>query len=90
MKEVVTFLIENIDQTNYLGIITLMFIESSFFPFPSEVVMIPARYLVCSGKMKFWLVIMSGIIGSLLGAWFNYFLASKFGRNILLKINFIS
>lgn len=69
----------------YPGIITLMFLESSFFPFPSEVVIPPAGYLASKGSMNLSLVIISGITGSLLGAMFNYWLAIKFGRPFFEK-----
>ena len=69
----------------YLSIFSLMFLESSFFPFPSELVMIPAGYLASLGQVNLWLSIILGITGSLLGAWFNYFLAAKFGRKLILK-----
>jgi membrane protein DedA with SNARE-associated domain len=62
-----------------------MFLESSFFPFPSEVVMIPAGYLAYKGDMSLCLVLLFGIMGSLAEAWFNYLLASKFGRKFLTK-----
>jgi len=70
----------------YFGIFALMFLESSFFPFPSEVVMIPAGYLAFKGDMNLALVLISGIVGSLAGAWFNYILAAKFGRKFIGKI----
>lgn len=69
----------------YIGIIVLMFLESSFIPFPSEIVMIPAGYLAQQGKMKFLLVILFGIIGSVLGALFNYYVGYKLGRPFLYK-----
>ncbi len=69
-----------VGQWGYPGIIALMFLESSFFPFPSEVVVPPAAYLAANGEMNIVLVILSGIAGSLLGAVFNYCLALKFGR----------
>jgi len=62
-----------------------MFLESSFFPFPSEVIMIPAGYLAYQGRMNLTLIIVIGIMGSIAGAWLNYFLADRFGRKLLLK-----
>jgi membrane protein DedA with SNARE-associated domain len=81
----VDFIVSSIFYLGYFGIFFLMFLESSFFPFPSEVVMIPAGYLASKGDFNLFLVIFMGILGSIFGAWFNYFLANKFGRKILLK-----
>jgi len=64
----------------YTGIVFLMFIESSFIPFPSEVVVPPAGYLVQKGEMNATLVLAASIVGSLLGAWFNYWFAIRVGR----------
>lgn len=83
---IVDFLVTTVGQMGYFGIVALMFLESSFFPFPSEVVMIPAGYLAFQGEMNLLLAVFCGIVGSLLGAWFNYFVAVKFGRSVLLKI----
>ena len=85
MESIVHFLVETIGQWGYIGIFLLMFLESSFFPFPSEVVMIPAGYLAYKGEMNIFLVIVSGVLGSISGAWFNYLIASKFGRKFLKK-----
>ncbi|MBR1438104.1 MAG: DedA family protein [Synergistaceae bacterium] len=79
------WLVETIGRMGYTGIISLMFLESSFFPFPSEVVMPPAGYLAWKGEMSLPLVLFSGIAGSLLGALFNYWIAVKLGRPFLLK-----
>jgi len=86
MADIVNYLVQTIGSMGYFGIFALMFLESSFFPFPSEVVMIPAGYLAYKGDMNLSLVLISGILGSLAGAWFNYLLAAKFGRRFLSKI----
>lgn len=70
----------------YPGIIFLMAIESSFFPFPSEVVMIPAGYWAHEGEMSMGLSILSGIFGSMIGGYFNYYLSLWLGRPMVLKL----
>ncbi|MCC8108226.1 MAG: DedA family protein [Planctomycetes bacterium] len=69
----------------YPGIVFLMAVESSLVPFPSELVMPPAGYLIHEGQMSWLPVILAGTAGSLLGALFNYFLALRFGRPFLLR-----
>jgi len=62
-----------------------MFLESTFFPFPSEVIMIPAGYLAYKGEMNLYMIVLIGIAGSVAGALFNYYIAVYFGRSFLLK-----
>ena len=85
IHEIANTIVQYIGDMGYLGIFLLMFLESTFFPFPSEIIMIPAGYLAFKGEMSFILVVIIGILGSLLGALFNYFLALFLGRKILLK-----
>ncbi|NPA59141.1 MAG: DedA family protein [Epsilonproteobacteria bacterium] len=85
LGEIVHFIVDAVESLGYAGIFIMMFLESSFFPFPSEVAMIPAGYLAAQGKMNLFIAIFTGIAGSLAGALFNYFLAIKFGRGFLLK-----
>ncbi len=71
---------------NYGMIILLMTIESSFIPFPSEVIIPPAAWKAAGGELNIFLVILCGVIGSILGALFNYFLARTLGRVIVYKL----
>ncbi|WP_301030870.1 DedA family protein, partial [Helicobacter sp. UBA3407] len=79
------FLVVSIHTFGYFGIFFLMFLESSFIPFPSEVVMIPAGYLAHLGQMNLFIAILCGVLGSLAGALLNYYLALFLGREILIK-----
>ena len=83
--DIVNFIVETIGSLGYVGIFILMFLESTVFPIPSEVVMIPAGYLAYKGEMNIYIVILLGVLGSLGGALFNYYFALKFGRTFLLK-----
>jgi len=76
----VNWIVQTVGHWGYGGIVVMMFLESSFFPFPSEVVVPPAGYLAARGEMSLSLVIGAGIAGSLLGALFNYWLAVTWGR----------
>ena len=75
-----------------LLIFVFMAIESSFIPFPSEVVMIPAGFLAARGELgpggplvAVSIAVLVGILGSLAGAYVNYFLALKVGKPFLLR-----
>lgn len=78
-------LVSTVGEWGYWGIFILMFIESTFFPFPSEIIMVPAGYLAQKNEMNLYMVIISGILGSVAGALFNYFFALKVGRGFLLR-----
>ena len=76
----------------YAFIFAFMAIESSFIPFPSEIVMIPAGFLAARGELTLHapipdlaLACAVGLAGSLAGAYFNYFLSSKLGEPFLRK-----
>jgi membrane protein DedA with SNARE-associated domain len=85
LHEAINWLVATIGDMGYAGIFLLMAMESSVFPIPSEVVMPPAGYLAQQGKMDMALVILSGTLGSLVGAYANYFAARFLGRPLLLK-----
>ena len=81
----VTFLVNTVGKLGYAGVVLLMALESSFVPFPSEVVVPPAGYLASQGQMNLYLVILAGVAGSILGSLLNYWIAARFGRDFLLK-----
>lgn len=76
----------------YALIFLFMAIESSFIPFPSEVVMIPAGFLAARGELTLHapvadlaLACAVGLLGSLAGAYFNYYLSAKLGEPFLRR-----
>ena len=84
--ESVAFIQWCLDHLNYWTITLLMTIESSFIPFPSEVVVPPAAYKAAVGdSMNVYLVVLFATLGADLGALINYFLAKWLGRPIVYK-----
>ena len=75
-----------LDNLNYWTITLLMAIESSFIPFPSEVVVPPAAYkAAATGELNVWLVVFFATLGALIGAFINYCLALWLGKPIVYK-----
>lgn len=89
-EKVVAWYAENL---NYGTVALLMVVESSFIPFPSEVVVPPAAYAACDSESPLYvtenrwvnigLVIVAATIGALVGALVNYYLALFFGRPLI-------
>lgn len=73
---------------NYASVFLLMTVESSFIPFPSEVVIPPAAYIASKpdSKLNIFLVVLFGTLGALLGAYINYFLALWLGRPVMYRL----
>lgn len=72
---------------NYWTIMLLMTIESSFIPFPSEIVVPPAAYFAMQegSNLNIYLVVLFATIGALFGAMINYYLALWVSRPIVYK-----
>ncbi|MBR6379545.1 MAG: DedA family protein [Fibrobacter sp.] len=75
------------DNLNYGTITLLMAVESSFIPFPSELVVPPAAYkaLQPGSNLNIVLIVIFASMGALIGAFINYFLAKFLGRPIVYK-----
>ena len=85
IREIAQTIVDLIFDWGYVGIFLLMAIESSFIPFPSEIVLIPAGYLASKGDMSLGMIMSSALGGSMVGAFINYYLALILGRRILQK-----
>ena len=85
MHTFLNWLIDTVGNMGYSGIMFLMFIESTFIPLPSELVIPPAGYLISQNQMSWAGVLASGTIGSVLGALFNYAIAVFLGRPFILR-----
>jgi membrane protein DedA with SNARE-associated domain len=85
VQELITWLVTTIGALGYPGIFLLMAMESSVIPVPSELIMPPAGYLAQQGQMNMAVAILCGTLGSLVGAYANYFAARYLGRPLILK-----
>lgn len=71
---------------NYLTVMILMAIESTFIPLPSELVLPPAAWLASQGEMNLFLIILFASVGCVLGALVNYTLSFYLGRVIIYSL----
>lgn len=79
-----------VNHASYWFVFAFMIIESSFIPFPSEVIVPPAVYLACVGMgagagMNPYIVVLLATAGALCGAYINYILALWIGRPLVYK-----
>lgn len=85
VHDFIAWLVDFVHHLGYVGIFLMTFVESTFVPVPAEVTMIPAGYLVQQGKMEFIPVLLASIVGTIGGAYFNYWLAKRFGRDLFIR-----
>ena len=79
-----------VENANYRFLFLFMVVESSFIPFPSEVVVPPAAYLACTNTgvgqdMNIYMVVVVATLGALVGAFINYYLALWVGRPVVYR-----
>ncbi len=81
-QEIITWYM---DHVTYWTIYLMMAIESTFIPLPSEIVIPPAAYKAANGDLNIFLVVISGTLGALSGALFNYYFAKLLGNRLLMQ-----
>lgn len=85
-----------LSHASYLFVFVFMTIESSFIPFPSEVVVPPAAYIACANRqalqqlhitndMNIFVLVIVATMGALCGAFVNYFLSLWIGRPVVYR-----
>lgn len=79
-----------VGHANYFYVFVFMIIESSFIPFPSELVVPPAVYLACvnhgvGAEMNGIVVVLVATLGALIGALFNYYISLWIGRPLVYR-----
>ena len=79
------FVINLIETLGYPGIFFLMFLESAAIPIPSEIIMPFSGSLIIKGVLNFWLIVIVGTLGNLLGSIFLYYIGKYGGRPIIEK-----
>ena len=71
---------------NYWTVALLMAVESSFIPFPSEIIIPPAAWKAAQGELSINLLVLFSTAGALVGALFNYYIALFLGRKVLYRL----
>ena len=80
-KELIDWYLRSLETGGYALIVLLMFIESTFLPLPSELIIPPAAHLAYTkGNLSLLGIVLAGMIGSGLGATAMYWVARWAGR----------
>ncbi|MCL5970283.1 MAG: DedA family protein [Patescibacteria group bacterium] len=80
------YIIQLIEQTSYIGIFILMFLESALIPIPSEVTMPFSGFLATSGKLSFWLIVITGTVANLAGSLLAYYIGYLLEETVLIGL----
>lgn len=82
---IINYILHFVESLGYLGIFLMTVIEGTLIPIPNEVTMIPAGYLIATGKMHMFGVLTAGILGNLVGGIITYYIAYHYGRDLFVK-----
>ena len=83
------FVTGEIARYGYVAIFVLMLLESACIPIPSEVTMlfggalVTALFLAPEQQLEFWLVVLAGTLGNLVGSWLAYWAGYSGGRPLI-------
>ncbi len=69
-----SWIIHFISTLGYFGVFILMTLESACIPIPSEITMPFSGSLIASGQFNFWILIIVGTVGNLVGSLLAYWL----------------
>jgi membrane protein DedA with SNARE-associated domain len=83
MEAIINAMEDWVTNYGYLAIFLLMLLESACIPFPSEVTMLVGGWYAADGRLDFWLVVLAGVLGNLVGSWIAYAIGRRTGRAIL-------
>lgn len=86
IETLTSFIVNLISSFGYFGIFLAMAIESASIPLPSEIIMPFAGYLVTQGRFNFWLVVLVGAFGNLVGSWLMYCLGFWGHERVVRKL----
>jgi membrane protein DedA with SNARE-associated domain len=84
-NSIITYITSFISSLGYPGIFSLMVVESAMIPIPSEIIMPFSGFLVATGKLSFFEVILAGSFGNLIGSIITYYAGLKIGRPLIIK-----
>ena len=85
LGEIIDYIVHFVESLGYIGIFIMTVVEGTLVPIPNELTMIPAGYLVSTGKMEMLWVLLAGISGNLVGGWITYYIAYHYGRVLVKK-----
>lgn len=76
------FVLNIIETVGYPGVFFLMLVGNANIPIPSEIIMTFSGFLVGIGKFQFWLVVLVGTLGDIIGSLISYFMAHRISRRL--------
>ncbi len=83
------FIVDIVFSIGYIGFFFYMIIVGTFVPLPTQLILLPAGYLVSQGRLDFLLIVLVTALGITIGALINYHLAKFLSKKVLDKSKII-